>query len=263
MDSNGANMLGYWIQDKVDGVHAIVWVSIPYIPASSDNATYYLYYGNANATTTGNRDWALRFATDFEDNTTQGWTKSWSLSQTFDGVSTNSFAGNYSRAVGRTYGDGGMGTGDFYEHFTNIVYLTPGSYRIECAARMEFQEWYRSPVEINLYAGGLMVAQVTNPGTIWRLLSGNFTVATIGAVQLDVQFHFHMGSAWPSTPTLEERYYIDNVFVHKWCSPEPTHIIWSTEQPFADSLLGDLNGDGKVDAQDLYILGKDYGEINP
>jgi hypothetical protein len=262
-DSTGKNMLGYWIQDKVDGARAIVWVKIPYIPASPDNATFYLYYGNLNATTTSNKEWALEFATDFEDGTTQGWIKSWSLCQTSDGVSASSFAGNYSRASGRNYGDGYMGTGDFYEHLTNIVYLTPGSYRIECAARMEIQDGWRTPVEIKLYAGGLTVAQVTNPSTIWRLLSGNFTVGTTGVVQLDVEFHLHVASYWQGgAPAVDETYYIDNVFVHKWCNPEPTHITWGTEQPSGRPLLGDINVDGRVDGQDLSMLGKNYGKTN-
>lgn len=230
-DSTGTNMLGYWIQDKVDGARAIVWVKTPYIPASPNNATFYLYYGNANATTTSNKEWALEFATDFEDGATQGWIKSWSLCESFDGVSTNSFAGNYSRAAGRTYGNGYMGSGDFYEHFTSIVYLTPGFYRIDCAARMEMQDGWRTPIETKLYAGGLMVAHVNNPSTVWRLLSGSFSVGTTGVVQLDVEFHLYVARDWYSgTPPVDETYHIDNVFVHKWCDPEPTQITWTTEQ---------------------------------
>jgi hypothetical protein len=39
------SLLPYWIESKVDGAWAYVWVKVPYIPASS-TTTIYVYYGN-------------------------------------------------------------------------------------------------------------------------------------------------------------------------------------------------------------------------
>ena len=52
-DSLG-NELDYWIQSQVDSEYAFFWVEIPTIPAAPASATIYIYYGNANATTTEN-----------------------------------------------------------------------------------------------------------------------------------------------------------------------------------------------------------------
>jgi hypothetical protein len=46
-DANG-NELYYWIEDKIDGKQATVWVKVPFIPANG-NTTIYMYYGNPNA----------------------------------------------------------------------------------------------------------------------------------------------------------------------------------------------------------------------
>jgi hypothetical protein len=51
--SDGSTLLSYWLQEKVDGDHAVFWVKIP-DNLNSTSATIYLYYGNPGATTTSN-----------------------------------------------------------------------------------------------------------------------------------------------------------------------------------------------------------------
>jgi len=51
------------MQQKVDGVQALFWVDMGFIPQHPDNATVYLYYGNPNASTTSNKDWMFDFYT--------------------------------------------------------------------------------------------------------------------------------------------------------------------------------------------------------
>lgn len=60
----GATTLDYWIQKKVDGEYADIWVEIPTIPADPDTTTIHIYYGKADATTTesGPNTWI-----DYED----------------------------------------------------------------------------------------------------------------------------------------------------------------------------------------------------
>ena len=55
----------YWIEDKVDGSWAYVWVKVPEIPANN-NATIYMYYGNPLATSESNNISVFDYFTDFD-----------------------------------------------------------------------------------------------------------------------------------------------------------------------------------------------------
>jgi len=193
-DSTGENCLDYWIQQKVIGVQALIWVEINYIPQSPDYATMYMYYGSENASTTGNKDWTFDLATDFEDGSTQGWSISWSSYVVSDGVSTFAFEGNYSRRAGRVYGSGNAGNGDFYERFRHTIYLSSGTYRMEGAAMHTLENSYIKPKEITLLANGVTVDNLNNPGTVWHWLDGNFTLGTSSYIELDVEFHVWISS---------------------------------------------------------------------
>ena len=48
-NSGTESEIPYWIEDKVDGSWAYVWIKVPEIPANG-NATVYMYYGNPSAT---------------------------------------------------------------------------------------------------------------------------------------------------------------------------------------------------------------------
>jgi len=52
IDENG-NELPYWIEYKVDGQFAVVWVKVPFIPANG-NTTIYMLYGNPTAESKSN-----------------------------------------------------------------------------------------------------------------------------------------------------------------------------------------------------------------
>jgi len=49
-DDDGSSELAYWLQEKVDGSHAIFWVKVT--DDLTNNQLIYVYYGNAGATTT-------------------------------------------------------------------------------------------------------------------------------------------------------------------------------------------------------------------
>lgn len=48
--SDGVTLLDYWIESYTSGVSAVVWVEVDSIPASPNNTSIYLYYGNPSAT---------------------------------------------------------------------------------------------------------------------------------------------------------------------------------------------------------------------
>ncbi|MDY6965391.1 MAG: DUF2341 domain-containing protein [Halobacteriota archaeon] len=71
-DSN--NVLSYWIESYVASTSADVWVKVPII-AASGNTTIYMYYGNANATSTSDGDATFDFFDDFEDGNISDWSQ--------------------------------------------------------------------------------------------------------------------------------------------------------------------------------------------
>jgi len=63
---DGVTELSYWIEEKIDSNYAVFWIKVPYIPASPNNATIYIYYGKSDATTTSNGEDTFAFFDDFE-----------------------------------------------------------------------------------------------------------------------------------------------------------------------------------------------------
>ncbi len=224
-DSKG-DTLDYWIQQKTDGVRALSWVEINYIPVSPNYTTIYIYYGNPNATTTSNKDWVHSFATDFEDATKQGWLISWSSPVISDGVSSSAFQGNYCREAGRSYGPRNY---EVLEKIQDTVYLASGSYHLEVAARQVGQSGVVMPREIMLLIDGVVVDQVSNPSNAWHWLSSNFTVTTDHYVEFVVAFRVFIGNLGTYSRT-EQRYCIDSAFARKLCDPEPIHGTWGIEK---------------------------------
>lgn len=224
-DSTGDNF-DYWMQQKVDSDQALFWVEIKHIPESPNWITFYIYYGNLNATTSSNKDWTFSLATPFEDGTEQGWSISWLTYVTWDGVSTYAYEGNYSRGAGRAYGTSNAGNGNFHEYFRKTVYLSPGSYLVEGAGAFASQDSYKTPIAMKLWANGVAIASVTSPGTQWHWLSGNFTLSSGGRIIIDMEFHL----LTQGLSNGSESYYVDSIFVRKWCDPEPVHGTWGTEE---------------------------------
>jgi hypothetical protein len=227
-DSSGTNLLGYCIQQKIDSVRASFWVKIPYIPQSPYSTTIYIYYGNSNASTTSNKQWVFDFITDFEDNTTEGWL--FTRLGVPEYISSNAFEGNYSLTASVTYG-----SGDYYEWHRNILFLSAGSYCMESAVCFTGEPGS----EIDFIVNGQTVAATENPSTNWQWLSGSFTLNTTGAVELIVKFHLSFSLFWGGTTT--EGYYIDDILMRHWCSPEPANGAWGAEQTFSNSILPIIN----------------------
>ena len=77
-DGDG-NTIPYWIEEKVDGEYAIVWIKVPYIPANGGDATVYMYWGNPNAISESNGSAVFDFFDGFngdELNTSKWWISS-------------------------------------------------------------------------------------------------------------------------------------------------------------------------------------------
>jgi len=74
-DSNKVSGLPYWIEKKVDGSYAVVWVRIPKIPASGKKSIY-MYYGYPTAQSEGNGNNVFIQFLDLSGNfLPSGWTR--------------------------------------------------------------------------------------------------------------------------------------------------------------------------------------------
>lgn len=71
----------YWIESKVDGSSADVWVKAPSIPTSG--AKIYMYYGNASAVSASNEEATTIFVDNFDDYSTTAVTEKgrWTVGQ--------------------------------------------------------------------------------------------------------------------------------------------------------------------------------------
>jgi hypothetical protein len=65
--SDGVTLLDYWIESYISGVSAVVWIEVDYIPASLNNASIYLYYGNSSAASESSGAATFIFFDDFND----------------------------------------------------------------------------------------------------------------------------------------------------------------------------------------------------
>lgn len=71
---SGGTIFKYWIESKVDGSTATIWVKVPSIPTGS--SSFYMYYGNTSATSLSNGDDTFLLFEDFSAGTLNGskWT---------------------------------------------------------------------------------------------------------------------------------------------------------------------------------------------
>jgi len=73
---NGENELNYWIENFTPGIHAVVWVKIPCIPAHSFTEIY-MYYGNLKAASKSCGEETFLFYDDFNDCNIDDWSIVW------------------------------------------------------------------------------------------------------------------------------------------------------------------------------------------
>ena len=77
--SNSEELIPYWIESKIDGVSAEIWVRVPKLIAG--NTTVYLYYGNQQATSLSNGQNTFFVFDDFDDSSFN--TTKWYADQTW------------------------------------------------------------------------------------------------------------------------------------------------------------------------------------
>lgn len=89
-NDDGVTLLDYWIEEKVDGEHAIFWVELA-VDLDSHSIIIYIYYGKNDETTKSNGVDTFQFFDDFSTNTLSHYTETCDLggSPAFSFDSTN------------------------------------------------------------------------------------------------------------------------------------------------------------------------------
>ncbi len=257
---DGVTELDYWIEEKVDGDHAVFWVEVS-TDLSSQSQTIYIYYGNNNAPTTSNGADTFIFF-DPCDNLDQ-WTKYTSgdgdvtiVDGTFKFYAS---AGSTNKEMIKSPLLGSANIAISYK----LKWVSPNSYTwrqwltpedptapYECMQSHGYvhgfmdEEHPSYPNRHTMIVGGVSYEFSVDIGYRdagqWDLItlkskSGkqviiiDDTVEDTGTVTHtwnDVRIVMEGGQSWT---TAHERY-VDDIRVRKFVDPEPTHGAWGAEE---------------------------------
>ena len=264
--SDGASLLDYWLESKVDGDYAVFWVEVA-DSLESAAKTIYVYYGNAPASTTSDGDSTFLFFDHFPGSSidTAKWNGGTVDTAVASSIMSHSKAsGVYSwlttvnsfgpavryRAYGQVYQVGGPSS----EHrfgMLNGVTNTEGAFI-----------WYNSNVtKFKKIAAKSGVSTNTDMAQAldvnWHIFQVLYASSASCKFQIDANAVEEITTNCPSVaiPICSTVYSnnateaiskFDWVFISKYVSPEPAHGAWGSEEinpasPVADSIgLSDL-----------------------
>ena len=241
-DDDGNTELDYWMESKTDSNNAVFWVEVK-DSLESNNQTIYVYYGKADATTTSSAVNTLVYFHNFEGETVdQPPTKF--LSTTSMTIQADTAEGTrclrYAVSGNGTFNQ--MDMADIAGLCINYKWknLTPFQSCITIRHTSDSD---------TIYIGGVY----GNPANYFGINSesgSNYTAFTYGTGWHDVQVTAYGGaiSATIDTTTVNHTTtqldakkcsvrdwnsvtaYFDYIRIRKYCSPEPAHSTWGTEE---------------------------------
>jgi len=227
-DSNGTNLIDYWIESGCNTDSTQIWVEVPSIPASSTK-TIYMYYGNTTASAGSDTDATLDMYATFQT----GWEGFSTLSSYGYGYARDGGQGNPSPSA-RILEDEGCRLcspsqfcdleGAIYKQLSKpsgVGYCVTLDYRAQSDYsssgvtnfRLGFVNTSNNSCIYNSYfvRGGTY-------DTGWKY---NQTKCTTNVQSLtSVRILFGMHDAWSTD--WNEQSHVDNIKVRKYISPEPT-----------------------------------------
>ncbi len=244
--SDGVTLLDYWIESYTTGVSTVVWVEVDSIPASPNNTSIYLYYGNPSATSASNGTNTFTFFDDF-NSISRAWTCG--VSSNKYGTGSCSLSNSVATIVGGTNTWWSLFSGGVsslspplsVEFFSKDTVVYPGGFIIGMQPSMI------SPSYSASFAGGQAVmgngfGSSNNAVSSWEGSSNNlpsFSVVRIDVYDTKIDYYINvslvhtkttnvptggmnviMSAAQPSSSVST-----DWVFTRKFASPEPT---WGT-----------------------------------
>jgi len=248
-DSDGVTELSYWIEEKVDGDYATFWVKVPYIPASPNTATIYIYYGNPSATTTSDAESTFEFFDNFSTDT------KWTITDTNyvwidptqkkmyykSGVAAYAYAllpQTYDKF--RLYVKGVRTLSDEYGNARIELVDAQASWNTENNA-LAIQLGYKNDGDYILWIVGGSITEGANYITeqlnveYTRVLKYDGSVATL---DVDGSSISESVGTIAGLDTLEvsvrdwsgQEGYISLIYLTKYIDPEPTHGVWGSEE---------------------------------
>jgi hypothetical protein len=241
-DSDGNTLLSYWIESGCNTTSTKFWVNVTNIPASSTK-TIYVYYGNSSATSASNGTATFVKFFDFNSGTGQNCYSPGSWQWRCD------YPGNFSYFTGRTSG------GVYGSNYTSVAYEgaysinstigdTSAGYYLDFDAEFNFTQFptpdnYLTTFYLKTEASGSETSSnfvITQKySTIWE----NVTIHNINQDWTRVQaitnssysrlrifFRAHTST---TGATSIQKIWVDNVFIAKYTSPEPTTSVGNEE----------------------------------
>ncbi|KYH37355.1 MAG: hypothetical protein AYL29_005860 [Candidatus Bathyarchaeota archaeon B24] len=224
--SDGKTLLSYWIEEKVDGNYAIVWVKIPSIPEYPDSVIIYLYYGNLTATSISDGESTFPFFDDMESGDGK-----WSRTGLWHLTTKKSYSPSHSFWYGQeSTNNYDTGSRNYGELKTDDL---PGL----SSAKLELRYWR----QVEYYAwGDYDVTEIYDSvdgmhwNRLWRKTSRNPSEESWTFLSIDLtpnarylKFYFD---------TIDRLYndywgwFIDDVRIRNYIDPEPSHGGWGPEE---------------------------------
>lgn len=249
IDSDNTTELSYWIESGCNSTSTKIWVKIPSIPANSTK-TIYMYYGNPSATSQSNGDNVFIFFDDFESGSLSKWdsTGSWSV------VSDTVKQGDYS-----VYRAGGAA--DRLEkynlnlNYTVMVHLWAFTSSTDTTAG--YPHLYKDDGGVDVYSMVFYNSQIEYYQGSFTPWPQNSAFSTNTWYKLELVFDFQNGiqKGWKNglymgeiplkngngaavnkiqdislhTSALTGGMWVDEVYIRKYTSPEPTYSIGAEE----------------------------------
>ncbi|RLE61251.1 MAG: hypothetical protein DRJ35_01030 [Thermoprotei archaeon] len=227
-------LLSYWIE-KWDPVAqtAVIWVKVPSIPADSQ-VSIYMYYGNPSAASISDPHNVFTFYDDVESGQ-DGWTVIDEYNGLWHITSRRSHSGSYSW----WYGDENLGT--YNVGLTRGAIISPSvSLNGLQGAILEFWTWW----QVERWYGGIydrmQVWISTDGGNTWKLLwqrgSNTDSLSYWHVESIDISSYINnnilIKFRFDSVDGLYNNYegwYIDDIIIRNYVSPEPTFTVGPEE----------------------------------
>jgi hypothetical protein len=271
--SNSEIECNYWIEELVNGDHAVFWVKIPEISNGSD--TIYIYYGKSDASTTSNGEATFEFFDDFSGDLSK-WTivsGKWQIENGELSAETNGF-GQRIRANGFTFSNHAVHvklkwiSGTYFEGGPFVRGQAPNEqnngYHTHLSA-WPYLERHRIGKMQNGSEYVPAVQGTTNPSqNIWYYcvfkLYQNMLKASISPLYsaeitaVDNTFSSGTLSLFTWSASAEHVHY-DDLFVRKYVEPEPSHGAWGMEE-VAEYIIIDQSfvSDGRADVGSIQTV---------
>ncbi|MGB9672056.1 MAG: DUF2341 domain-containing protein [Candidatus Norongarragalinales archaeon] len=235
--SDGATLLDYWMEGKVDGDYAVFWVEVA-DDLSSSNATIYVYYGKSDASTTSNGDNTFLLFDHFEGS---------SLNPTkWAEIAGNVQVANSEVTIWSTGSASKIRSGANWLYNVAVRMKTKFADAYDETGGLRLTASPFDSVIINRYSGGFAACTENEQNGTYTLFTwdANYHVYDLMWTSAKTKYYKDGNSlAEHTTNVPDENLYarfavyganaqivVDWIAVRKYVDPEPSHGSWGSEE---------------------------------